>query len=109
MTMFKSRRSLLHTLIVCLTLLALSTTAITIHSESSPYQEAPMLAAQVQAGKLPSVDKRLPSNPVVVEPEEKTGKYGGTWHMAIIGDDRVFLVRSLGYEGLMRWDADWTR
>jgi len=68
-----------------------------------------MLAEQVKAGKLPSLDKRLPSNPMVVEPEEKVGIYGGTWHMAMVGDDRNFLTRTLGYEPLVRWDPEWTR
>ena len=51
------------------------------------YKESPMLAKLVKAGKLPSVDERLPNNPVVVGPgsliskkwlDWKPGKYGGT-------------------------------
>lgn len=79
------------------------------YSQSSPYHEAPMLAEQVKAGKLPPVEKRLPNNPMIVEPEDKIGIYGGTWHMAMAGDDRNFTYRTLGYEGLMRWDSQWTR
>jgi peptide/nickel transport system substrate-binding protein len=45
------------------------------------YNEAPMLAELVKAGKLPPVDQRLPKNPAVLEPVEKVGKYGGTVRM----------------------------
>lgn len=79
------------------------------YSQTSPYHEAPILAEQVKSGKLPAVDKRLPANPMIVEPEDKIGIYGGTWHMAMAGDDRNFTYRTLGYEGLVRWDAQWTR
>lgn len=44
------------------------------------YKEAPMLAKLVSEGKLPSVDKRLPEEPLVVKGEEGIGKYGGTWY-----------------------------
>lgn len=41
------------------------------------YGEAPMLNKLVKEGKLPSVEERLPENPLVVEPVEKIGQYGG--------------------------------
>ncbi len=99
----------LHTFLVCSILFTLCVTILPIHAQVSPYQEAPMLAEQVKAGELPSVEKRLPSNPVVVQPEENVGTYGGTWHMAMVGDDRNFLIRTVGYEPLVRWDSEWTR
>tara|TARA_R110001583_G_scaffold21088_5_gene80290 strand:+ start:3787 stop:5628 length:1842 start_codon:yes stop_codon:yes gene_type:complete len=43
------------------------------------YQEAPSLSALVDKGELPSVDKRLPENPMVITPINEVGKYGGTW------------------------------
>ena len=51
------------------------------------FKEAPILAAQVKAGKLPPVAQRLPSEPLVLKPLESTGKYGGTWRRAFIGPD----------------------
>ncbi len=42
------------------------------------YQEAPMLAELVKQGKLPPIEKRLPEEPLVVNPFEKPGIYGGT-------------------------------
>jgi peptide/nickel transport system substrate-binding protein len=75
----------------------------------SKYKEAPALAEQVKAGKLPAVDARLPKNPMVVKPWDKVGKYGGTWRM--IGksslDDASFR-RTTAYENLVRWIPDWS-
>lgn len=42
-------------------------------------KEAPMVYEMVKAGKLPSLEKRLPKNPRVIDPFEETGKYGGTF------------------------------
>lgn len=41
------------------------------------YQEAPMLAELVKQGKLPPIEKRLPEEPLVINPIEKSGSYGG--------------------------------
>ena len=41
------------------------------------YSEAPMLAERVEAGELPLVEERLPVEPVVVEPLDAIGAYGG--------------------------------
>jgi len=42
------------------------------------FNEAPMLRTKVAAGELPPVEERLPKEPVVVEPLEEIGQYGGT-------------------------------
>jgi hypothetical protein len=39
----------------------------------SRFNEAPQLAKLVEQGKLPSVEKRLPQEPAVVEPVEEIG------------------------------------
>ena len=41
------------------------------------FNEAPSLAARVSAGELPPVDQRLPDEPMVIEPLDRIGKYGG--------------------------------
>lgn len=41
------------------------------------FQEAPMLAEKVAKGLLPPVEERLPKNPLVIEPFEEIGTYGG--------------------------------
>jgi peptide/nickel transport system substrate-binding protein len=42
------------------------------------FRDNPLFAEKVKAGRLPSVDKRLPAEPLVVVPYEECGKYGGT-------------------------------
>jgi len=49
------------------------------------YQEAPMLRIKVAAGELPTVEERLPEEPLVVDPLEEIGQYGGTLHEASLG------------------------
>lgn len=49
------------------------------------YNEAPQLAEQVKAGKLPPVEKRLPEEPLVVKPTNEIGKYGGEYRGAAFG------------------------
>jgi peptide/nickel transport system substrate-binding protein len=71
-------------------------------------KEAPMLAEMVQAGTLPPLEERLPSNPLVVEPVESLGQYGGTWRNGLRGGaDNAWLVRTIGYDFLVRWDPNW--
>lgn len=46
------------------------------------YNEAPVLAEKVKQGELPPVEERLPDDPIVVEPYDRVGEYGGTARMA---------------------------
>jgi len=87
----------------------------------SRYNEAPMLNELVKAGKLPPVDQRLPKNPIVVEPLEEIGEYGGTWFMAVtgrhyalnsmidgrIGDMGFVRFNETGSKLLPNWAEDW--
>ena len=71
--------------------------------------EAPSLAEQVEAGELPPVEERLPTNPLVVEPYAEIGQYGGTWRSAMVTEeDRSWLEQAIGYEPLVRWIPEWT-
>jgi len=49
------------------------------------FNEAPMLADLVKAGKLPALDERLPATPGVIDGAESVGKYGGTLRRAFKG------------------------
>jgi peptide/nickel transport system substrate-binding protein len=51
------------------------------------FQEAPMLAELVKAGKLPPVAERLPEpgDIMIVKPLKEIGKYGGRWRRAFTG------------------------
>ncbi|NGN67732.1 ABC transporter substrate-binding protein [Streptomyces sp. A7024] len=71
-------------------------------------KEAPSLKKQADAGKIPKVEKRLPAKPLVVKPLEEAGRYGGTWHSAMITQEDIgWLKFSLGYEPLVRWEPTW--
>ena len=70
------------------------------------YNEAPMLAELVAAGDLPSVEDRLPEEPLVVLPVESVGEYGGTWHRAFLGIADFHALGRLIYEAILRWPRD---
>jgi peptide/nickel transport system substrate-binding protein len=63
------------------------TIVLDVKTYPSKFSEAPMLAEQVKAGKLPAVDKRLPesSQLFVIKPLREIGKYGGNWRRAFTG------------------------
>jgi len=48
-------------------------------AQPTKFQEAPVLAEQVKAGKLPPVEKRLPSDPLVVPVVERAGQFSMAW------------------------------
>jgi hypothetical protein len=49
------------------------------------FSEAPQLAAQVRADKLPPVRERVGQDPLVIKPVHEIGKYGGTWRRGFTG------------------------
>ncbi|HPC77566.1 MAG TPA: ABC transporter substrate-binding protein, partial [bacterium] len=70
------------------------------------FNEAPALAELVKQGKLPSVEKRLPEDPLVVVPYEEIGQYGGTLrgeaHLGM--GDKTGWWR-MAHEPLVYWDC----
>ena len=50
----------------------------------SSFNEAPVLAALVASGDLPPVEDRLPDEPLVDEPFEQVGTYGGTLRLGMV-------------------------
>jgi ABC-type transport system substrate-binding protein len=69
--------------------------------------EAPSLAEQVKAGKLPPVKERLPKEPLVVRPVERIGTYGGEWINCVT--ELAGGYEYFGYEQLVAWDIEWTK
>lgn len=70
-------------------------------------QQSPMLEAMVESGELPPLEERLPLEPQVVE-AESVGTYGGVWRMGMRGGgDNGMIVKTVAYEGLVRFDHDW--
>jgi peptide/nickel transport system substrate-binding protein len=77
-----------------------------VAAQAGKYKEAPMLAEQVKAGKLPSVDKRLPENPLVVPVVERTGQYGGVWRRGFLGPADANNYVRVVYDALVRFSPD---
>ncbi len=75
-------------------------------AQPAPRHEAPELAARVAAGRLPPLAQRLPARPLVIQPHERTGSYGGTWRAALRGtSDQSYLRVLVGHESLVRWNT----
>lgn len=71
------------------------------------YNESPQLAEQVKAGKLPPVEERVGSEPLVLRPVDEIGKYGGTWRRGFLGpNDWVNATRALAHDRLFFWSYD---
>lgn len=82
---------------------AAPTTAAT--QTTTKYNEAPMLADLVKAGKLPPIDQRLPESPKVITPLEEVGQYGGIWHRAYTGLSDRWGPTKLVEETLMKFES----
>ncbi len=71
------------------------------------FAEAPMLAELVMTGKLPPVDQRVPAEPLVWQPLNEIGKYGGTWRRAFTGPaDGENGNRIQSSDKPLHWSAD---
>lgn len=69
------------------------------------YKEAPMLRVKVAAGELPPVKERLPKEPLVIEPVEEIGQYGGVWRGVSRGNYTP-IFRKLWTENLVCLSSD---
>jgi peptide/nickel transport system substrate-binding protein len=70
------------------------------------FNQAPALQALVDAGSLPAVAERLPTEPLVLTPLNEVGSYGGEMRTDLLGGtDRGYgwLNRIIGYEPLVRF------
>ncbi|SNS60802.1 ABC transporter substrate-binding protein [Antarctobacter heliothermus] len=85
-----------------------SVIALAMAGQAFAWEEAPQLAQQVADGKLPPVDERLPTDPLVMDVIEGPGEYGGTLRRAILGGgDQHNMVRTIGSDNMVRWSPDW--
>ena len=85
--------------------------ATEVSVQGMKYQEAPMLADMVKAGKLPPVEQRLPEKPYVVpHPWLTIGKYGGVIQMVCsdkTDEGTTRFVQEMMYgHSLLRWLKD---
>ncbi|PWI32436.1 peptide ABC transporter substrate-binding protein [Vibrio albus] len=84
------------------------TLAISFASQAATYNEAPQLAELVNSGTLPAVEKRLPENPLVVEPIESIGQYGGELKLLGLKKDNGHRMRMLKYDNLFNFNRTYT-
>ena len=89
-----------------LAVLLIAITAMGLVSSQSMYNEAPALAEMVAAGELPPVDERLPDEPLVLEPVEEIGQYGGTWRSVDNGEGNGWTQMSTSVEPFLKWNRD---
>ena len=75
-------------------------------AQPTRFKEAPVLAEQVKAGKLPPVMKRLPENPLVVSVVERAGQYGGVWRRGFLGPADANNYVRVVYDALVRFSPD---
>ena len=78
----------------------------TVEVDITTYGEAPQLAEKVKAGELPTVEERLPKNPLVVLPIKSVGQYGGTWHRGWRGINDFHAFGRIVYDPVLRWPRD---
>jgi len=58
---------------------------------------------------LPPVAERIGGMPLVLDPIDAVGTYGGTWRTALIGgQDTAWLERTVNYDNLLAWSVDWS-
>jgi peptide/nickel transport system substrate-binding protein len=88
-------------LVVALALLAGSATA-------QPFIDSPALADDVAAGRLPTVDKRLPAEPLVYAPsgDFEPGRHGGELRIIMGRSQDVRMMVVYGYARLVGFDAE---
>ena len=74
----------------------------------SPNQ-APAFQEMVSNGSLPPLSERLPANPLVVEPVDAIGTYGGVWRAGLRGgSDNAWIYRTVAYDQMLSWERDWS-
>lgn len=100
-------------LVLALIVIALPSPAPSRAQDGPQYGESPLLAARVEAGELPPVAERLPTNPRVVElPGSEIGTYGGDFRDPFVGDAfwSSQMVFWTFWKGLVNWNesySDW--
>ena len=93
-----------------LTALAAATSLLLgAHHAASAAAEAPLLAAQVESGKLPPMPERLPQTPRTLETgygKDKAAKYGGKIYMLMGSAKDTRQIYVYGYARLVGYDPD---
>ena len=72
------------------------------------FQESPVLAEKVEAGELPPVEERLPTEPLVLQPIDEIGTYSGPAYMAVTTSQEA-MSRLSASDKLLFWDKTGTK
>lgn len=90
-------------LLVLLLVLSLGCLTFSAVNAATIYNEAPRFAEMVEAGALPPVEERLPTEPAVVEVVNEIGQYGGTYRGIQLGDGDRWVISKTGlYAGFVK-------
>jgi len=73
-------------------------------AEGAQYKQAPMLDGM----DLPPVEERLPLEPLVTQPYESVGRYGGTLHTASWWPEYGNVLLYFAVDAPIKWKADLT-
>jgi peptide/nickel transport system substrate-binding protein len=76
----------------------------------SKFGESPMMTDLVLAEALPTVEERLPINPMVVTPAKEVGQFGGDLRIGFLGNNPGWggLWFFVGWENLVIWKPDFS-
>ncbi|MGM0370157.1 MAG: ABC transporter substrate-binding protein [Bacillota bacterium] len=69
-------------------------------------KQAAELKEKVDAGELPPLEQRLPKEPMVIEPEDKIGKYGGNIQLTQFGNNSLGIPGHVLSEAPMMFNRD---
>ena len=103
---FNGRRPALTAIAFVLALTVWASLAGPASAQATKFKESPILTEQVKAGKLPPIEQRLPSEPLVVPVVERTGQYGGVWRRAFLGPADFNNYVRVVYDALARFSPD---
>lgn len=70
------------------------------------FNESPSLKKASSRGIIPTLKSRLPDKPMVIEPAQKTGSYGGILHHGWKGFSDELSVRKLQGECFLQWGSN---
>ena len=71
-------------------------------------RQSPALQQLVDSGELPPLEERLPAEPLVVEPVDAIGQYGGEVSFVSRVGSSATTRRTVSYQHLVKWDRDFS-
>src|SRR5438132_5635329 len=77
-----------------------------VATKPARFVEAPMLAPLVQSGSLPAIEKRLPPEPLVLQPKDEPGEYSDKFVWATASQTLEDARMYNGNENFLRWTRD---